>query len=589
MRTGLLLVFACIFPALVVASLAVYESYVIQKERIFRDTIFLARNLTAILDRELTAVEAGMQMLASSPDLVAGDLPAFHQRARDAVRFQIADSYVLTDRAGRQVLNTLVPYGTSLPMSRVPRDLDRVFESRAPVLSGLFTGAVSGSPRIALGVPVLRGEDVIYSLNVGLSPERIGAVLGRRSLPEGWVAAVLDSSGTIVARTRDTAKFVGQKAVPALARAVQDERGFAGDPDQGRHAGLHGLQPFRLVRMDRGGRRAHDPGDHGSLSFDRLDRARHAGGLRAGLVAGLETRQPPDVGRAGTGRAGAGAGAREGRPVEVPRTHVKEAVEVGTALQQASRMLAHAQHLAHYDPLTGLCNRVLFGELVLRELAVAQRSGASFAILAIDLDGFKAVNDMHGHAAGDTVLKEAADRMANAIRVSDVAARLGGDEFAILLLAGNRESAQAVAEALVETCRCPMPTSGSRCRPVWASPSTRNRARPCCSCSSAPMWPCTRPRGWASAGSHPTCERSGGRLAGAVNWLNCPALASRLFGELAVMSGAQRKSQLKSVIGIASSRNAATLSGLAAVALWGTVVGLIRGVSENFGPIGERR
>ena len=76
MRTGLLLlVFACIFPALVVASLAVYESYVIQKERIFRDTIFLARNLTAILDRELTAVEAGMQMLASSPDLVAGDLP----------------------------------------------------------------------------------------------------------------------------------------------------------------------------------------------------------------------------------------------------------------------------------------------------------------------------------------------------------------------------------------------------------------------------------------------------------------------------------------------------------------------------------
>ena len=153
MRTGLLLVFACIFPALVVASLAVYESYVIQKERIFRDTIFLACNLTAILDRELTAVEAGMQMLASSPDLVAGDLPAFHQRARDAVRFQIADSYVLTDRAGRQVLNTLVPYGTSLPMSRVPRDLDRVFESRAPVLSGLFTGAVSGSPRIALACP----------------------------------------------------------------------------------------------------------------------------------------------------------------------------------------------------------------------------------------------------------------------------------------------------------------------------------------------------------------------------------------------------------------------------------------------------
>lgn len=455
MRTGLLLlVFACIFPALVVASLAVYESYVIQKERIFRDTIFLARNLTAILDRELTAVEAGMQMLASSPDLVAGDLPAFHQRARDAVRFQIADSYVLTDRAGRQVLNTLVPYGTALPMSRVPRDLDRVFQSRAPVLSGLFTGAVSGSPRIALGVPVLRGEDVIYSLNVGLSPERIGAVLGRRSLPEGWVAAVLDSSGTIVARTRDTAKFVGQKAVPALARAVQDESEGSletltkeGTPvyTAFSRSALSGWTvaagaPMTLVTTDL----------YRSIAWIALGTLA-AFGLGLWLALKLASRLTSAV----QGLVGPALALGEGRPVEVPRTHVKEAVEVGTALQQASRMLAHAQHLAHYDPLTGLCNRVLFGELVLRELAVAQRSGASFAILAIDLDGFKAVNDMHGHAAGDTVLKEAADRMANAIRVSDVAARLGGDEFAILLLAGNRESAQAVAEALVESLSLP--------------------------------------------------------------------------------------------------------------------------------------
>jgi len=147
----------------------------------------------------------------------------------------------------------------------------------------------------------------------------------------------------------------------------------------------------------------------------------------------------------------------EGRTVELAGTSVKEAEEVGTALLQASRMLAHAQHLAHYDPLTGLCNRVLFGELVLRELAVAQRSGESFAILAIDLDGFKAVNDLHGHAAGDTVLKEAADRMARAIRVSDVAARLGGDEFAVLLLGVGQEQAQSVAEALVDSLSLPYP------------------------------------------------------------------------------------------------------------------------------------
>ncbi|WP_371818882.1 GGDEF domain-containing protein [Achromobacter sp. SD115] len=147
----------------------------------------------------------------------------------------------------------------------------------------------------------------------------------------------------------------------------------------------------------------------------------------------------------------------KGHAVTVPGTRVKEVAEVGGALVQASRMLAHAQHLAHYDPLTGLCNRVLFNELVLRELAVAQRSGESFAILAIDLDGFKAVNDLHGHATGDAVLQEAAERMADAIRVSDVAARLGGDEFAVLLLGASRDDARRVAQALVESLSLPYP------------------------------------------------------------------------------------------------------------------------------------
>jgi diguanylate cyclase (GGDEF)-like protein len=147
----------------------------------------------------------------------------------------------------------------------------------------------------------------------------------------------------------------------------------------------------------------------------------------------------------------------KGRAVTLPATRVKEVAEVGGAMLRASRMLARAQHLAHYDPLTGLCNRVLFSELVLRELAVAQRSGESFAILAIDLDGFKAVNDMHGHAAGDAVLKEAAQRMASAVRVSDIAARLGGDEFAVLLIGADRENARPVADALVDCLSQPYP------------------------------------------------------------------------------------------------------------------------------------
>lgn len=457
MRTGLLaLVFTCIAPALVVASVAVYESYVVQKERIFRDTIFLARNLASILDRELTGVEAGVQMLASSPDLLNGDFAGFHQRARESVRFQIVDSYVLTDKEGHQVLNTLVPYGTPLPLSGAPEDLSQVFRTRSPVLTRLFTGGVSGRPTIALGVPVLRAGDVAYSLNVGISPDRIGAALGRRALPDGWVAAVLDSSGTIVARTRDASKFVGQKAVPSLTRAVlQDSEGaLESTTKEGTpvytafsRSAVSGWTvaagaPMTLLTTDL----------YRSIAWLALGTL-FAFGLGLWLALRLASRLTSAV----QGLVGPALALGEGRTVELAGTRVKEAEEVGTALLQASRMLAHAQHLAHYDPLTGLCNRVLFGELVLRELAVAQRTGEPFAILAIDLDGFKAVNDMHGRAAGDTVLKEAADRMGRAIRVSDVAARLGGDEFAVLLMGVGKEQAQPVAEALVDSLSLPYP------------------------------------------------------------------------------------------------------------------------------------
>lgn len=457
MRTGLLaLVFACITPALIVASAAVHQSFVIQKERIFRDTIFLARNLTAILDRELTGVEAGLQMLATSPDLIGGDLAGFHQRARESVRFQIVDSYVLLSKDGRQLINTQVPYGTALPASSAPEELIRVFQSRMPVLTGLFSDGAGRDPSIALGVPVLRGDEVVYSLNVGLSPERIGSVLGRRALPEGWVAAVLDGSGTIVARTRDTSRFVGQKAVPALARAVQQEGEGSletvtkeGTPvyTAFSRSALSGWTvaagaPMTLLTSDL----------YRSIAWIGLGTL-IAFGLGLWLALKLASRLTSAV----QGLVAPALALGEGRTVELPATRIKEAQEVGAAMLQASRMLARAQHLAHYDPLTGLCNRVLFGELVLRELAVAQRSGDEFSILAIDLDGFKAVNDMHGHAAGDTVLKEAAERMARAIRLSDVAARLGGDEFAVLLMGANRENARQVAEALVESLSLPYP------------------------------------------------------------------------------------------------------------------------------------
>ncbi|MBM3609380.1 MAG: EAL domain-containing protein [Alphaproteobacteria bacterium] len=93
---------------------------------------------------------------------------------------------------------------------------------------------------------------------------------------------------------------------------------------------------------------------------------------------------------------------------------------------------AHIAYLARFDAVTGLANRVLFSETLNDAVRKVQAGTGKFALLCIDLDGFKDVNDTHGHAAGDEVLKVVAERLRNALGPGDHAARLGGDEFAVL-------------------------------------------------------------------------------------------------------------------------------------------------------------
>lgn len=114
-----------------------------------------------------------------------------------------------------------------------------------------------------------------------------------------------------------------------------------------------------------------------------------------------------------------------------------------TALKDSE---AHARHLALHDPMTGLPNRLLFAERLLYILADAQRRRQMTAVCYLDLDGFKAVNDAHGHDDGDGVLREVAKRLLGCIRTNDVVARFGGDEFALIL--SNIQDANEVERVL---------------------------------------------------------------------------------------------------------------------------------------------
>lgn len=112
--------------------------------------------------------------------------------------------------------------------------------------------------------------------------------------------------------------------------------------------------------------------------------------------------------------------------------------------------------LAYHDPLTGLPNRSLFHDRLERAILSAERARAGFALLYIDIDRFKAINDSLGHQAGDQVLCEIAARIAGALRKNDTLARLGGDEFAVVLEGINsRADASRVADKVVANCGAP--------------------------------------------------------------------------------------------------------------------------------------
>ena len=114
------------------------------------------------------------------------------------------------------------------------------------------------------------------------------------------------------------------------------------------------------------------------------------------------------------------------------------------------------QYRASVDPLTGLANRSTFDERLLQVLALAERQQSSFALMYVDLDRFKPVNDQYGHAVGDELLIEVARRLRAAVRDTDVVARLGGDEFVVIATrASSRERVEEIARRIVADLAVP--------------------------------------------------------------------------------------------------------------------------------------
>jgi diguanylate cyclase (GGDEF)-like protein len=120
------------------------------------------------------------------------------------------------------------------------------------------------------------------------------------------------------------------------------------------------------------------------------------------------------------------------------------------------------RHDAVHDPLTGLANRILLRDRLELALARCEREGGETGVFFVDLDNFKHVNDVHGHATGDAVLAELGGRLQGALRPFDTVARLGGDEFVAICEQVDEDAALALGQRIQAAVRLPVAADGFR-------------------------------------------------------------------------------------------------------------------------------
>jgi signal transduction histidine kinase/ActR/RegA family two-component response regulator len=230
LRTRLfLLTLATVVPiVLFAAALVAYQAHVERAtvERGMRDT---ARALALALDRDLHDIKTGVESLVASRHL---DDPVHLARFYDeatAVSKSFGGWAVLSDRSGRQVLNTSRPFGAPLPLPS-PDSLEMmraVARGRQNFVSNVFIGTVSRRPAVIVAVPVIRRDEVRYLLDFSFEPKQLTSLLQEAALSSGWIAIITDRDGGVVARVPDTGASVGHKSPAAwIDRTAAGDEGF---------------------------------------------------------------------------------------------------------------------------------------------------------------------------------------------------------------------------------------------------------------------------------------------------------------------------------------------------------------------------
>ena len=219
------LVLASLLPGMIGATFLFVRDYWDGRTQLEKDTISTARALAQAVDSRLLKAKVMAQTLSTASALTASDLARFHERARRLLALTGGGTnVVLSDETGQQLVNTLREYSEPLPRHGNLDLVRRVFATGQPVISDIYIGGVVRRPVMSIDVPVILNNKVVYDLSVGLLPDYFNGILAAQGLPPDWVAAIFDSTGTIVARTHTPDRFVGQKGTAEFIQRIKQSQ-----------------------------------------------------------------------------------------------------------------------------------------------------------------------------------------------------------------------------------------------------------------------------------------------------------------------------------------------------------------------------
>jgi signal transduction histidine kinase/ActR/RegA family two-component response regulator len=215
-----LMVTAILVPVSLFSAVALNMLLRAEREAALRGVRETARATALAVDRELGNAETALRLLATSRNLIDGDLPSFYQQA--IVADPGGDVWtVLLDEGGRQIINTSVAFGTALPPVPYIEGVRQVMEAQKTQVSNLLLGPLTRQHIVALAVPVSAYSGRRYVLAQTFNAEYFRQTLAHRDIPPSWIVGVADRDGVTISRSHNAARFVGKSIRPEILEAAR--------------------------------------------------------------------------------------------------------------------------------------------------------------------------------------------------------------------------------------------------------------------------------------------------------------------------------------------------------------------------------